>query len=107
LTAALPYNDIAFLGASASTAKMGAGLKRHARLPLGADVVVLCLGESASMSGEAASRAAPGLLDRQRELAEAVLATGACRRASLFGPPTAAMRAPEKWRGRRSRLAIL
>ncbi|GLI92581.1 glycoside hydrolase family 3 N-terminal domain-containing protein [Methylocystis echinoides] len=41
-----------------------------------ADVVVLCLGESAGMSGEAASRAMPGLPGRQRELAEAVLSAG-------------------------------
>ncbi|CAM5762422.1 beta-glucosidase [Labrys miyagiensis] len=39
-----------------------------------ADTVVLCLGESAPMSGEAASRAHPELPGRQRELAEAILA---------------------------------
>ena len=36
------------------------------------DVVVLCLGEAAEMSGEASSRAIPELPGRQRELAEAV-----------------------------------
>jgi beta-glucosidase len=41
-----------------------------------ADAVILCVGEAARMSGEAASRARPGLPGRQRELAEAVLATG-------------------------------
>ena len=41
-----------------------------------ADAVVLCLGESAGMSGEAASRARPGLPGRQRELAQAVLNAG-------------------------------
>ncbi len=41
-----------------------------------ADAIVLCLGESAGMSGEAASRAMPGLPGRQRELAEAVLSAG-------------------------------
>jgi beta-glucosidase len=40
----------------------------------GADVVVLCLGEAADMSGEAASRAFPELPGEQRVLAEAVLA---------------------------------
>jgi beta-glucosidase len=40
----------------------------------GADMVVLCLGEAAVMSGEASSRAHIGLPGRQRELAEAVLA---------------------------------
>ena len=39
----------------------------------GADVVVLCLGEAAEMSGEAASRAFPELPGEQRALAEAVL----------------------------------
>lgn len=41
-----------------------------------ADLVVLCLGESSELSGEAASRADPGLPGRQRALAAAVLATG-------------------------------
>jgi beta-glucosidase len=39
-----------------------------------ADVVVLCVGESALMSGEAASRASLDLPGRQREFAERVLA---------------------------------
>ncbi|WP_395665544.1 glycoside hydrolase family 3 N-terminal domain-containing protein [Methylocella sp.] len=38
-----------------------------------ADAVVLCLGEAAEMSGEAASRTSLGLPGRQRGLAEAVL----------------------------------
>jgi beta-glucosidase len=38
-----------------------------------ADVVVLCLGEAADMSGEAASRAYPELPGKQRVLAEAVI----------------------------------
>ena len=41
-----------------------------------AEAVVLCLGEAASMSGEAASRADLGLPGRQRALAEAVLDLG-------------------------------
>jgi len=41
-----------------------------------ADVVVMCLGEAAAMSGEAASRADLGLPGRQRELAEALLDIG-------------------------------
>jgi beta-glucosidase len=41
-----------------------------------ADAVVLCLGEAARMSGEAASRGRPGLPGRQAELAEAVLDLG-------------------------------
>ncbi len=42
-----------------------------------ADAVVLCLGEAAVMSGEAASRAHLGLPGRQRDLAEAVCARAA------------------------------
>ena len=42
----------------------------------GADSIVLCLGESAAMSGEAASRTDLGLPGRQRALAEAVLDLG-------------------------------
>ena len=45
-----------------------------------ADVVVLCLGEAAVMSGEAASRAHLGLPGRQRDLAEAVFARAAALR---------------------------
>ncbi|MGD0183864.1 MAG: glycoside hydrolase family 3 N-terminal domain-containing protein [Roseiarcus sp.] len=41
-----------------------------------ADAIVLCLGEAASMSGEAASRADLGLPGGQRALAEAVLDLG-------------------------------
>jgi beta-glucosidase len=41
-----------------------------------ADVILLCAGESASMCGEATSRARPTLPDDQRRLAEAVLASG-------------------------------
>jgi beta-glucosidase len=45
----------------------------------GADAIILCLGEGATMSGEAASRAYPELPGRQRALAEAVLARAASR----------------------------
>ncbi|HEV7137467.1 MAG TPA: glycoside hydrolase family 3 N-terminal domain-containing protein [Steroidobacteraceae bacterium] len=45
----------------------------------GADAVLLCLGEAATMSGEAASRAHPGLPGRQRQLAEAVLGRAGAR----------------------------
>jgi beta-glucosidase len=41
-----------------------------------AEIIVLCLGEAAAMSGEAASRTDLGLPGRQRALAEAVLALG-------------------------------
>jgi beta-glucosidase len=51
-----------------------AGIAEAVSLCAGADVIVLCLGESAAMSGEAASRAHPGLPGEQRALAEAVIA---------------------------------
>ncbi len=41
-----------------------------------ADILLLCVGESAGMCGEASSRAHPGLPQAQRLLAEAVLALG-------------------------------
>jgi len=44
-----------------------------AELSSDADIVVLCVGEAADMSGEAASRAFPELPGEQRALAEAVL----------------------------------
>jgi beta-glucosidase len=50
----------------------------------GADAVVLCLGEAAEMSGEAASRAYPELPGEQRALAEAVI-----ERARAGGIPVA------------------
>ena len=45
-----------------------------------ADAILLCLGEAATMSGEAASRSDIGLPGRQREFAEAVLARAAALR---------------------------
>jgi beta-glucosidase len=44
-----------------------------------ADAIVLCLGEAASMSGEAASRAHLGLPGKQRQFAEAVFAQARTR----------------------------
>jgi len=41
-----------------------------------ADAVLLCIGESASMCGEATSRARPGIPDEQRKAAEDVFALG-------------------------------
>jgi beta-glucosidase len=51
-----------------------------------ADVVFLCLGEAASMSGEAASRTHLGLPGKQRAFAEAVL-----DRAKALGKPVVAL----------------
>jgi beta-glucosidase len=41
-----------------------------------ADIVLLCIGESASMCGEASSRARPGVPEDQRKLAEEVFRAG-------------------------------
>jgi beta-glucosidase len=49
------------------------GLKAAVNLCRNSDAVILCVGESASMSGEAACRAHLGLPGCQRELSEAVL----------------------------------
>ena len=51
-----------------------------------ADAIVLCLGEAANMSGEAASRAYPGLPGEQRALALAVI-----ERAQARGVPVTAI----------------
>jgi len=52
------------------------GISAAVDLCRGAQVVVMCLGEAAAMSGEAASRADLGLPGRQRALAEAVFDLG-------------------------------
>jgi beta-glucosidase len=62
------------------------GVAEAARLAGQADAVVLCLGEGAKMSGEAASRVHPGLPGRQQELADAV-----CDAAKAHGSPTTAV----------------
>lgn len=52
------------------------GLADAVRAARDADLVLLCVGENDHMSGEASSRADPGLPGRQRELVETVLALG-------------------------------
>jgi beta-glucosidase len=52
------------------------GIPAAIDLCAGAETVVLCLGERAAMSGEAASRVDLGLPGRQRALAEAILELG-------------------------------
>ncbi|MBM3578814.1 MAG: beta-glucosidase [Alphaproteobacteria bacterium] len=77
LVAALPRADIRFHEGVSIAGDDAEGIAPACAVAREAEVVILCLGESASMSGEAACRATPGLPGRQRELAEAVLATGA------------------------------
>jgi beta-glucosidase len=62
------------------------GIEAAVALCDGTDAVVLCLGERATMSGEAASRATPALPGRQQALAEAVIA-----RAHALGIPVVAV----------------
>ena len=55
---------------------MNLGIAEALETCRGADVVLLCVGEAAAMSGEAASRADLGLPGRQEALARAVSALG-------------------------------
>jgi beta-glucosidase len=76
LRSALPHCEIVFEAGVSIAGEERGEIDRACALCASADVVVLCLGESADMSGEAACRATPGLPGRQRELAQAVFATG-------------------------------
>ncbi len=60
------------------------GIAEAAALAGRAEVVVLCVGEGATMNGEATSRADLDLPGHQRQLAEAVLATGTPTVAVVF-----------------------
>lgn len=62
------------------------GIPAALQLCEGADAILLCLGEGASMSGEAASRSHPGLPGRQGALADAVF-----ERARTLGMPVIAI----------------
>lgn len=54
----------------------GEGIKEAVRVASAAEVVVLAIGESADMTGEARSRSSLDLPGRQLELAQAIAATG-------------------------------
>jgi beta-glucosidase len=73
LRAALPGQEIAYAEGVAIASDDESGIAQAAALCDGADTIILCLGESAIMSGEAASRAHPGLPGKQLKLAEAVM----------------------------------
>jgi beta-glucosidase len=76
LQAALPNCEIVF---AEGTSIDGTGADRISEAVAAcqrADVTLMCLGEAAAMSGEAASRGHPDLPGRQRQLAEALLDTG-------------------------------
>ncbi|HXL69786.1 MAG TPA: glycoside hydrolase family 3 N-terminal domain-containing protein [Rhizomicrobium sp.] len=74
LRAALPGQEIAYAEGVAIASDDESGIAQAAALCDGADAVILCLGETATMSGEAASRAHPALPGKQLELAQAVMA---------------------------------
>ena len=76
LTAALPEYDINYSQGVEIEGGEADGIEEACRRCAAADIIVLCLGEAAGMSGEAASRAAPVLPGRQAALAKAVLALG-------------------------------
>ena len=63
----------------------GAAIDAACRLARESDLILLCLGESARMCGEATSRARPALPAAQRQLAESILDTGAPVVLLLFG----------------------
>jgi len=74
LAAALPGQDIAYAKGVEVNSDDVSGIAGAAALCDSADAIILCLGESATMSGEAASRAHPGLPGQQRALMQAVTA---------------------------------
>jgi beta-glucosidase len=76
LRQALPSSEIRHAQGVPIDRDEAGGIAAALDLARAADVVVLCLGEARRMSGEAASRARPGLPGRQAELAQAVLDVG-------------------------------
>ncbi|MGH6912533.1 MAG: glycoside hydrolase family 3 N-terminal domain-containing protein, partial [Geminicoccales bacterium] len=76
LREAFPASEIVHARGVAIESDDVSGIPAALDLARAADVVVLCLGEARAMSGEAASRARPGLPGRQPELAQAVLDLG-------------------------------
>jgi beta-glucosidase len=71
---ALPGWHISYAAGGGIAEKDPGGFAAALEAARDADIVLLCLGESILMSGEAASRARPGLPHCQRLLAEAVFA---------------------------------
>jgi beta-glucosidase len=73
LRQSLPDAEIRFAPGVGISGVEKDGIAAAVELCKGADAILLCLGEAANMSGEAASRANPNLPGQQRALAEAVL----------------------------------
>lgn len=76
LKAALPDRDIIHTEGVGLSWNDDRGVAEACDLARDADLVVLCLGEAAYMSGEAACRATPDLPGAQQQLAETIIATG-------------------------------
>jgi beta-glucosidase len=74
LRAVLPQSQVLHAPGVAIEGEDVSGIAAALDLCATADAIVLCVGEAASMSGEAACRAHLGLPGRQRQLAEAVMA---------------------------------
>jgi beta-glucosidase len=76
LRAALPASVVSFEPGSTIQDSDPGGKERALALAGRSDIVILCLGEGEAMSGEAASRARPGLPAAQRDLARSVVELG-------------------------------
>ena len=76
IKALLPKARVEFVAGCPVAGDCAGGVERAVAAARAADAVVLVLGESADMSGEASARASIELPGRQEELAEAVLAAG-------------------------------
>ncbi|HEV2703999.1 MAG TPA: glycoside hydrolase family 3 N-terminal domain-containing protein [Steroidobacteraceae bacterium] len=84
LRAALPATKVSYAAGVSIEGDDTSGMAAAVALCDGADSIVLCLGEAAVMSGEAASRVHLGLPGQQAALAKAVLT-----RAHFLGKPCA------------------
>ncbi len=82
LRAELPQVDLLHAAGVDIDSQQVSGMAAALDLCVGVEAVILCLGEAAAMSGEAASRAHLGLPGAQRQFAEAV-----CERARQAGVP--------------------
>jgi beta-glucosidase len=74
LRAVLPESQVLHAPGVAIESEEVSGITAALELCVTADAILLCLGEAATMSGEAASRAHLGLPGKQRQFAEAVFA---------------------------------
>jgi beta-glucosidase len=76
IRAAWPESEILYAQGVAIEGGDTKGIQTALDMAQRSDIVLLCLGEERQMSGEAASRARPGLPGHQEALAKAILDTG-------------------------------